>query len=313
MDEVLQVRGLHKTFGRGTSAVQANAGIDLTVGAGQVVGLLGHNGAGKSTLVNQVVGLLRPDAGSIRLAGIDAVADPDAARRLASVQAQANVPITGLTPRRAVELVGRIRGGRTPQVRARTEHLLDALDLGPWAATPAEKVSGGIARLTAFAMTAVVPGRLVVLDEPTNDVDPVRRRLLWAQIRALADDGAAVLLVTHNVREAERVVDHLAVLDRGTVLAAGTPAELTADRRGTLSLEVDLVPGRTPHWPDGSTVLERGHLRATTTVPADRAAATVQWAADEQTAGRIERYALAPASLEDVYVDLVETTEETAA
>lgn len=313
MDEVLQVRGLHKTFGRGTSAVQANAGIDLTVEAGQVVGLLGHNGAGKSTLVNQVVGLLRPDAGTIRLAGVDAVADPDAARRLASVQAQANVPITGLTPRRAVELVGRIRGGRTSVVRARTEHLLDALDLGPWAATPAEKVSGGIARLTAFAMTAVVPGRLVVLDEPTNDVDPVRRRLLWAQIRALADDGAAVLLVTHNVREAERVVDHLAVLDRGTVLAAGTPAELTADRRGTLSLEVDLVPGRTPHWPDGGTVLERGHLRATTTIPAARAAATVQWAADEQTAGRIERYALAPASLEDVYVDLVDTTEETAA
>lgn len=313
MDEVLQVRGLHKQFGRGTSAVQANAGIDLRVDAGHVVGLLGHNGAGKSTLVNQVVGLLRPDAGTITLAGVDAIADPDAARRLASVQAQANVPITGLTPRRAVELVGRIRGGRVADVRARTEHLIAALDLGPWANTPAEKVSGGIARLTAFAMTAVAPGRLVVLDEPTNDVDPVRRRLLWAQIRALADDGAAVLLVTHNVREAERVVDHLAVLDQGTVLAAGTPAELTAARSGNLSLEVDLVPGRTPHWPDGWTVVERGHLRATTAVPAAHTAAAVQWAGDEQAAGRIERYALAPTSLEDVYVDLVATTEEHAA
>ncbi|MBU4336839.1 MAG: AAA family ATPase, partial [Actinobacteria bacterium] len=191
--------------------------------------------------------------------------------------------------------------------------LIAALDLGPWANTPAEKVSGGIARLTAFAMTAVVPGRLVVLDEPTNDVDPVRRRLLWSQIRALADDGAAVLLVTHNVREAERVVDHLAVLDQGTVLAAGTPAELTAARSGHLSLEVDLIPGRQPHWPEGSTVVDRGHLRATTTVPAAQAAAAVQWAGDEQSAGRIERYALAPTSLEDVYVDLVATTEEHAA
>jgi ABC-2 type transport system ATP-binding protein len=313
MDTVLQVSALHKQFGRGPSAVRANAGIDLDVSAGQVVGLLGHNGAGKSTLVNQVIGLLLPDSGTITLAGVEAAARPQTARRLVSVQAQANVPITGLTPRHAVELVGRIRGGRRAQVRARTARLLADLDLEPWADTPAEKVSGGIARLTAFAMTAVVPGQLVVLDEPTNDVDPVRRRLLWAQIRALADDGAGVLLVTHNVREAERVVDHLAVLDRGIVLAAGTPAELTAARSGTLALEVDLVPGRSPHWLPGWEVVERGHLRATASVPADRAAATVQWAADEQTAGRVERYALAPTSLEDVYIDLVQTTQETAA
>ena len=313
MDEVLQVTGLHKRFGRGSGAVQANAGIDLTVAAGDVVGLLGHNGAGKSTLVNQVIGLLRPDRGAITLAGVDAVAHPEIARRLTSVQAQANVPITGLTPRTAVELVGRIRGGRTADVRTRTTHLIDALDLGPWASTPAEKVSGGVARLTAFAMTAVAPGRLVVLDEPTNDVDLVRRRLLWQQIRALADDGAAVLLVTHNVREAERVVDHLAILDRGTVLAADTPASLTGSRSGTLTLEVDLVPGRSPHWPSGLAVTGRGQNRATAPVSTGDAAKLVGWAGAELAAGRLERYALTPASLEDVYIELVETTQEVAA
>lgn len=226
MDDVLVIQGLRKRYGKPPKGVQANDGVDLRIGAGQVVGLLGHNGAGKTTLVNQVVGLVLPDEGSIRLAGLDAVARPDEARRLASVQAQANVPITGLTPRRAIDLVGRIRGGSRADVRRRTDHLLEALDLGPWADVTAEKVSGGVARLAAFAMAAVAPGALVVLDEPTNDVDPVRRRLLWAEIRRIADEGAAVLLVTHNVREAETVVDRVTVLDHGRVLADETPAGL---------------------------------------------------------------------------------------
>lgn len=310
---VLTVHQLHKHFGRGPAAVRANDGIDLTVDEGQVVGLLGHNGAGKSTLVNQVVGLLRPDSGSITLGGLDVIAHPASARRLTSVQAQANVPITGLTPRTAIELVGRIRGGRTHEVRATADRLIDALDLGPWATTPAEKISGGVARLTAFAMTAVHPGPLVVLDEPTNDVDPVRRRQLWEQIRTLADDGTAVLLVTHNVREAERVVDRLAVLDHGIVLAEGTPAALVRDRAGHLTLEADLLPGVIPLWPDGLTVRDHGRLRSTASVPTGQAATVVGWAAHQLSAGRLERYALTPASLEDVYIDLVRTTQESAA
>ncbi len=316
MDEVLRIEDLHKSFRRGTGrrspVVRANAGIDLTVPAGRVVGLLGHNGAGKSTLVHQVVGLLKPDRGDIRVAGIDAVARPALARRLVSVQAQANVPITGLTPRTAIELVGRMRGAAARVARARAEELLDALELGDWASTPAQKVSGGIARLTAFAMTAAVPGRLVVLDEPTNDVDPVRRRLLWGQIRRLADDGAGVLLVTHNVREAERVVDDLAILDHGVVVAADAPAALVQSRAGHLTLEVDLVPGADPGWPDGAEPVLLGPARASLAVPAARAAEVVGWASARIDAGRVERYALSPASLEDAYIEIVTRAEEVA-
>ncbi|GIG36179.1 ABC transporter ATP-binding protein [Cellulomonas pakistanensis] len=304
---VLTVRGLRKRY-RGRNGVQANDGIDLDVAAGQVVGLLGHNGAGKTTLVNQVVGLVLPDAGTIALEGVDAVARPDEARRRTSIQAQANVPITGLTPRRAIELVGRIRGADRAAVRTRTGELLDALDLGPWADTPAEKVSGGIARLTAFAMTVVAPGRLVVLDEPTNDVDPVRRRLLWQQIRSLADDGRAVLLVTHNVREAERVVDRLAVLDHGRVVADDTPAGLTAHLQGTLTVEADLSPGAVDagwRWHPAVREVSRGRNREVGTVRAEDAAEVVRWAQGEVAGRRLERYALTPASLEDVYVELV--------
>jgi len=285
---VLSIRGLSKKYA-GRRGVQANDGIDLDVLAGQVVGLV------------------RPDAGSIRLAGVDAVADPDGARRLASIQAQANVPITGLTPRTAIQLVGRIRGGGRRDVAARTQGLIEALDIASWADMPSQKISGGIARLTAFCMTAVVPGRIVVLDEPTNDVDPVRRRLLWDAIRALADDGAGVLLVTHNVREAERVVDHLVILDQGKVIAADTPAGLAAPTRGVLTVELDLVPsaGGGVGWPPGVTETTRERLRAAGTVPAERAADVVRWAQGQVDDGAVERYALTAASLEDVYVRLV--------
>lgn len=130
MADVLAIEDLHKHFGSGPHAVRANAGVTMRVGAGEVVGLLGHNGAGKTTLVNQVVGLLRPTSGSIRLDGVDAVANPALARRLTNVQAQANVPITGLTPLMAIDLVGRMRGGRPRQTRRRAEQLIEALDLG---------------------------------------------------------------------------------------------------------------------------------------------------------------------------------------
>lgn len=309
---VLDVRDVSKTF-RGRAPVRANDHVHLTVEAGRVVGLLGHNGAGKTTLVNQVAGLTRPDSGSIRVAGHDAVTEPDRVRQLINVQAQANVPITGLTPRRAIELVGRIRGASRTWVRGRAEEMLDALELTQWADTPAHKVSGGVARLTAFAMTAVVPGGLVILDEPTNDVDPVRRRLLWNQIRRLADDGAGVLLVTHNVREAEHAVDDLVILDRGAVCAHGTVAELTRDLRGTLQLEVDLPPGADHGWPAFVTPLAREGHRARASVPISRSADAVTWAQGAVEVGAIDRFSITAASLEDVYIQLVSAAADAPA
>ena len=304
MADVLAIEDLHKHFGSGPHTVRANAGVTMRVGAGEVVGLLGHNGAGKTTLVNQVVGLLCPTSGSIRLDGVDAVANPALARRLTNVQAQANVPITGLTPLMAIDLVGRMRGGRPRQTRRRAEELIEALDLGEWARTPAQKISGGVARLTAFAMCAVVPGRLVILDEPTNDVDPVRRRLLWDQIRVLADDGAAVLLVTHNVREAERAVDRLVILERGRVIARGAPDDLVASRPYPIVLELTARPGTALDPPPGLSVERSERTRTVLGVPADRATDAIAWASRLREDGVIERYSLEPVSLEEVYVGL---------
>jgi ABC-2 type transport system ATP-binding protein len=304
--KLLEIEGLTKTYRRG---VRANDGVTLSVEVGSVYGLLGHNGAGKTTLVNQIVGLLRPDAGAIRISGHDVVADPGYARRACSVQPQAQVPINGLTPAQAIGLVGRLRGGSSTEVRARTAELVEALDIGEWLHTDGARLSGGVKRLVSFCMAAVAPGALVILDEPTNDVDPVRRRLLWAGVRALADCGSAVLLVTHNVVEAERSVDRLTILDHGRVVAAGTPAELKAAISDDLRLEFVLEPDTDP--PQVAPFVRRSVRsgnRVVVTVAAASAADAAAWGQQLRREGQIEEFSLAPATLEDAYVGIVDRT-----
>ncbi len=299
---LLEIEDLVKVYRTG---VRANDGIDLSVAEGEVFGLLGHNGAGKTTLVNQVIGLVKPNSGSIRIDGRDVVADPGLARRLCSFQAQAHVPIDGLTPRQAVDLLGQLRGASRRDVRQRRDRLFDALELGEWLDVDAARLSGGVKRLVAFAMAAVNPGRLVMLDEPTNDVDPIRRRLLWQQVRVLADHGAAVLLVTHNVIEAERSVDRLAILDEGKVVAKGTPASLKALLGAELRLELVLDPAveEPPVSPFGRPAVPFGN-RLVVGVPADSAGQAVAWVESLKRAGTVEEFTLGPATLEDVYVAL---------
>lgn len=304
---LLEIKGVSKRYRRAASL--ANDGVDLAVDAGQVYGLLGHNGAGKTTLVNQIVGLMKSDGGSIRIGGRDVIAEPGYARSVCSIQPQAQVPINGLTPRQAIETLGRLRGGDAKLVRARTDHLLESLALGEWAGMDGARLSGGVKRLVSFCMAAVTPGRLVMLDEPTNDVDPVRRRLLWAQVRALADEGSAVLLVTHNVIEAERSVDRLAILDHGRVLTEGTPADLKAGFADGLHLELVMEPGAAaPEPPQFASSSVATASRIVATVPANMGGEAATWAGNLRRAGLIEEYSLAPATLEDAYVALVGAT-----
>ena len=295
---MLRAEHVSKTYRGG---VRANDDVSVDVPAGEVFGLLGPNGAGKTTLVSQILGLVKPDSGSIRIDDVDVVRQPEVARRWCSYQPQAAAPVEGLTAREAVELVGRIRGGDGRRVRRRAGELLDALDLGAVADRPVP-MSGGMARLTGFCMAAVVPGRVVVLDEPTNDVDPLRRRALWALIRGLADDGAAVLLVTHNVVEAERCVDRLAIVAAGRVLAQGAPAPLKAQLGAPLRLECTLEPEvPSPRLPEGMTSAGVAGRRLVVHVQDGAVADAVAWARGAQESGTVAEFALMPASLEDVY------------
>jgi ABC-2 type transport system ATP-binding protein len=297
---LLEVAHVSKRFRNG---VQANDDISLSVEAGEVFGLLGPNGAGKTTLVRQVLGSLTPDAGSIHIGGIDVVSRPAAARSMCSFQPQAAAPVTGLSAMEAIELVGRLRGGSKADVRARANQLTAALDLESAADKP-RPMSGGMARLTGFCMAAVVPGQVVILDEPTNDVDPLRRRTLWQLIRGLADDGAAVLLVTHNVLEAERCVDRLAIVAGGRVQASGSPASLKSALGAPLRIECsyETTP---PQWPESLELAPVGARRAVGSIELSQVASTVAWAKDAQDSGQILEFAVVPASLEDVYASWV--------
>lgn len=310
MGNVLTITDLTRRFGD----VVANDKISLTIRPGEVVGLLGHNGAGKTTLVSQLIGLIRPDAGAIWLGDLDVLQHPAAARRQIVLQSQSQVPIDGLTPRAAIEIACRLRGLSVAASKAATRAIADDLDITGYldrrALPEGGGLSGGIRRLTAFAMAAAAPTPLLVLDEPTNDVDAGRRRALWNVVRRRADEGAGVLLVTHNVTEAERIVDELVILDRGKVVAAGSPAQLRGTEAHDLRLELHL-----PAHDVGTTLgastdvaappfasrVRRGR-NLVLTLSSDFAGDAVTWAHQLKLTEQITGFALAPTSLEDAYL-----------
>lgn len=287
----------------------ANDSISITVEPGEVYGLLGPNGAGKSTFVKQVMGLLKPTGGSITLGPFDLVADPAAARQLCSYLPQAQMPIDSFKSREAIFIAGLIRGAEKEDIRRRSDTLMEALQIDEWRDTYGAKLSGGVRRLVGFAMATVCPGRVVFLDEPTNDVDPLRRRLLWEHVRIIADEGSAVFLVTHNVLEAEKSVDRLAIIDGGKIVAQGTPSSLKATDRGRMRLVVMMVPGAPdpmmPQFVNGTTRV--GNNLATVIDERDITEG-IKWAQSLIGDGKAEEYALGATSLEDVYIRLTGQT-----
>ncbi|MDH3262230.1 MAG: ABC transporter ATP-binding protein [Acidimicrobiia bacterium] len=306
-DWTFRAEGVTKKFGE----FPANDGITLQVRPGEVYGLLGPNGAGKTTLVKQVIGLLKPTSGSLTLGSYDLVEDPDAARQLCSYLPQAQMPIDSFKAHQVMALTGMIRGGDPETVRRRSGEMIEALDIGEWRDTLGAKLSGGIKRLVGFAMVTVWPGRVVILDEPTNDVDPRRRRLLWEQIRRLGDGGASVFLVTHNVLEAEKSVDRLAIISEGRLIAEGTPSSLKSQDRGRMRLQLMVVPGRaTPEMP----AFVHDHTRVGNNVMATigevDSAHAIGWAQELMGLGEAEEYALAATTLEDVYIRMTGHTSE---
>jgi ABC-2 type transport system ATP-binding protein len=304
---LLEIQNLTKAYRRGELV---NDDVSLSIDAGEVFGLLGPNGAGKTTLVKQIIGLLAPTSGTIEIAGVDIVAKPSFARQSCSFQLQSQVPIDGLTPVQAIELVGRIRGSHWKEVRQRVRELIEVFELHPWANTPGSNLSGGVRRLVAFGMAAVVPGKVMILDEPTNDVDPLRRRLLWKQVRSLADDGAAVLLVTHNVLEAERSVDRLAIIDRGRVIGQGTPASMKEGEADRLRLELTFEPQvALPPMPAFLFNPVNGGRRLIGQVRSSEVGLAVAWASRLKSDRLIEEYAVGPATLEDVYLRKIGRTD----
>ncbi|MGG4394065.1 ABC transporter ATP-binding protein [Paenibacillus thiaminolyticus] len=308
---LLNVQNLTKVFfGKKSSKTVANANLSFSVQEGEIYGLLGHNGAGKTTLVNQIIGLMKPTSGEISLLGRSVIEDPSFARSMCSVQPQSQLPLGYLTPVQAVSIMGKMRSGDKQEVNKRMNMLFEALDIGEWVNKEGVHLSGGVRRLVAFCMAVVVPGKLVILDEPTNDVDPIRRRYLWELIRKLTEDGTSVILVTHNVIEAEKAVDRVAILNKGKFLAEGTPAEVKSSVSNLIRVEVSHVTSvqqiQAPRW---ALSTHSQASRSVFSVKPDSVLDVIEWARNKVDEGEIMDYSLSPTTLEDVYVELTSKGE----
>lgn len=211
--ETIVVKNLKKSY----SSKIVTDNISVTFYSGQIVALIGHNGAGKTTFLNQLNGLISSDSGSIQINGIDVTNHPNQARELVSSMPQFQVPIKGVTIQEAVECIGALKGMKKSDIQSSSNQLISYLNLEKWRHTTGEKLSGGLQRLTSFAMSVVDTPSIVILDEPTNDVDPYRRMLMWRHLRNLANQGSTIIIVTHNLFEVERYADRYLMIDKGQV------------------------------------------------------------------------------------------------
>jgi ABC-2 type transport system ATP-binding protein len=219
---IVEARGLTKRFGR----TQALAGLDLVASPGRVVALLGPNGAGKTTLVQVVATLLRPDSGSLQVAGIDALRQPARVRQLIGLAGQFAAVEPAMTGRENLEMVGRLFGLAPSQARTAATAVLEQLQLSADADRLVRTYSGGMRRRLDLGASLVGAPRLLLLDEPTTGLDPGSRIQLWDAIRQLVEQGTDVLLTTQYLDEADQLAADIVILDHGKVVAAGTPSEL---------------------------------------------------------------------------------------
>jgi ABC-2 type transport system ATP-binding protein len=297
------VRGLSKQH-RGSDR-PANDGIDLQVPNGEIVGLIGPNGAGKTTLVRQLVGILRPDAGSIRCFGRDVTADPAAVASWVAYLAQDEPALAELPVLTAVETTARLRGLARRPARRAAQAVLDELDLTPLAPRPLVRLSGGQRRLAALAAALAGDRPVLVLDEPTTGLDAAARATVWKALARRRAEGVTTVLVTHNVTEAESLLDRVAVLDRGRVIACDTPGRLKAAISDEVSLAV--VWRADPPADDGTVeLLRRGAAvdgrRWVVRLPAGEAQHALLRLTAPPLVGHLDDFRLATPSLEDVYL-----------
>lgn len=234
----VEVEDLAKRYG----AVEAVRGISFGILEGEIFGLLGPNGAGKTTTLSMLCTLLRPSYGDARIFGKSLATDVAGVRRLVGLVPQDVSLYPTLNARQNLSFFGRIYGVPRKALRARTEQLLDLVDLRGRADAPVETYSGGMMRRLNLACGLIHAPRLLLLDEPTVGVDPESRQHILNAIRALARDGMAVLYTTHYMEEAEHFCDRIAIMDQGRIAATGTLPELLGIVGMGELIEIDWVP-----------------------------------------------------------------------
>jgi ABC-2 type transport system ATP-binding protein len=301
----IEASGLEKSFGD----VRAVDGVDLAVRRGSVYAVLGPNGAGKTTTIRMLATLLAPDGGSARVLGYDIVDEAAAVRERVSLTGQLASIDEDLTGRENLVLLGRLLGLKREPAKERSAELLEAFGLADAAGRLVKNYSGGMRRRLDIAASIVVTPELMFLDEPTTGLDPRSRNQVWDIIRAMVAGGATILLCTQYLDEADQLADGIAVIDRGKVIAEGTPAQLKASV-GSSALHVRLLDPE--QRPEAERVLDR-ELGAVHLEP-DPAALSAQCADPDRAAaaiGELARsgidvagFAVGQPSLDEVFLAL---------
>jgi daunorubicin resistance ABC transporter ATP-binding subunit len=235
-DEAIVVEGLTKRYGD----VVALDGVDFRVPAGTILGLLGPNGAGKTTAVRVLTTIIRPDAGRARVLGYDVVRNADAVRYRIGLAGQYAAVDGNLTGRENLRLIGRLTQVPRGLIAGRADELLERFDLADAADRIVRTYSGGMRRRLDLAAALVHQPPVLFLDEPTTGLDPRGRLELWDILRELVADGTTVLLTTQYLDEADRLAHHIVVVDRGRIIAEGSPAEIKS-RVGSTVIEIELA------------------------------------------------------------------------
>jgi ABC-2 type transport system ATP-binding protein len=299
---VIAADGLRKQFGD-TIAVD---GLSFSVAPGSILGLLGPNGAGKTTTIKLLTTLLPADGGRASVAGFDVGTDADMVRRSIGLAGQSAAVDDKLSARQNLDLFGRLYHLPGAQRAARVEELIERFDMGGYADRPAGTLSGGQRRRLDVVAALIADPPAIFLDEPTTGLDPRGRSALWDQIRAIRDDGAAVVLTTQYLEEADQLADAIVVIDRGRAVAAGTAEELKA------RLERDVLEIALAGPADRSAALEALGEQAATPIDERTLHLTVSSAADSlaalrrlETAGvDIADFQLRRPTLDDVFIEL---------
>ncbi len=233
----VEVRDLWKIY----SGVEALKGVSLDVSIGETVGLLGPNGAGKSTLCNIVAGIIRPSKGVVRVFGLDVARESDRVKEIVSLQTQEDGLNPMLTGIENAEFYGGLYGLSRRDVRARLEEIQPIHGLGMDDLRRQVKTySGGMRRRLSLAIALLKKPKLLILDEPTSGLDVSSRWALWESLESLGGEGVSILLATHNMEEAHRLSDRVAIIDRGRLIAFDQPDRLIArfGPKSTVSLKV---------------------------------------------------------------------------
>jgi ABC-2 type transport system ATP-binding protein len=306
MTSAIEARSLRKTY---PGDVRALDGLSIEVEAGTVFGLLGPNGAGKSTTVKVLTTLSRPDEGEAFVAGIDVLRDPDRVRRAIGVVGQRAGIDPQATGRENLVLQGEIHRLPRRELRSRVDELLERFGLAEAADRLARTYSGGMQRRLDIAIGLVHRPRVLFLDEPTTGLDPEVRSAMWDEISRLAgEERLTILLTTHYLEEADQLAARLAIVDRGRVVAEGSPEQLKAELRGDgiqlelASLESNVIVPAALARVEGvhDVVLEGAALRARADSGPARVPAVL--AALDAAGVQVAAVSVSRPSLDDVYL-----------